>query len=193
MKKAATPKLILRIANNVLMELLIVLGLFIGYTMLPIQNNFQFLAVMSGSMEPTITTGSLILIKPKAQYALGDIISFHPKTDESIIVTHRIVRQVNKGADVFYETRGDANNGSDRQLIGTDQVIGASLFAIPWIGYVLKFIRTLPGLIIIIVIPATLIIYEELKKIRRESALIIEKRRARKPAAQEEVCATQEA
>lgn len=47
---------------------------------------------MSGSMEPTIPTGSLIISKPVAQYQVGDIVTFKsPNAKNSLDrTTHRI-------------------------------------------------------------------------------------------------------
>ena len=125
---------------------------------------------MSGSMEPTVSVGSLAVIKPTSDYKVGDIITFTPpnSTSKKEATTHRIVEVTDQNGSIFYKTKGDANDTADTQLLQKDQIVGKYRFSIALLGYLLKYIKTLPGLILIIVIPATVIIYEEGRKIGRE-------------------------
>ena len=43
---------------------------------LPIPGNYQFLVVRSGSMEPAIKQGAVVVVKPSNAYQIGDIITF---------------------------------------------------------------------------------------------------------------------
>src|SRR6266498_1989012 len=60
------------------------------------------LVVRSGSMEPTLPVGSLIVAKKQSHYQVGDVITF--KQGNSF-VTHRI-NNIENGA---FQTKGDAN------------------------------------------------------------------------------------
>lgn len=83
--------------------------------------------VQTGSMEPAIPTGSLIIIQNTGDYKVGDIVTYLDKRD--IAVTHRIVA-VNGN---MITTQGDANNAKDRPF-GTDRVIGKVQHIFPNIG-----------------------------------------------------------
>ena len=134
---------------------------------------------MSGSMEPTIRVGSLAVVKPASDYKIGDIITFNRSnsTSKKETTTHRILSILEKNSVKVYTTKGDANNTADSQTITENQIVGKYLFNIAFLGYLLTYIKTLPGLILIIVIPATVIIYEEVKKIIREAKEIKSRRK----------------
>src|SRR5690625_2348524 len=75
---------------------------------------YQFKTVLSGSMEPTIKTGSVISIKlleDSTTLNEGDIVTFI-KEDETL-VTHRIAEVKNNGE--FYITKGDNNRILDNE------------------------------------------------------------------------------
>lgn len=81
-------------------------------------NGYGFLEVVSGSMEPTIHIGDLILIDTKEQnYQAEDIITFYDV--DGSFVTHRIV-SINETTIV---TKGDNNNTSD-EAINMDRIVG---------------------------------------------------------------------
>lgn len=81
-------------------------------------NGYGVLEVVTGSMEPTIRIGDLILIDTKAkEYKPEDIITFYDV--EGVFVTHRIV-SIENGMMI---TKGDNNNVEDAPL-NTDRIIG---------------------------------------------------------------------
>ena len=51
------------------------------------------------------------------------------------IVVHRLIRIVNIGDEVYYYTKGDANEEEDNYLIKKENIIGIVRFRIPYIGY----------------------------------------------------------
>lgn len=141
-----------------------------AFSLLPIKNNIKFLSVMSGSMEPSIKTGSLIIIKPAKNYSVDDVITFKSfdSSEDEKYTTHRI-HQVRDIEDKrYFVTKGDANSSPDMSQVEEGRIIGKLILVIPFLGYLIKYIQTLPGLVLIIIIPATIIVYEEAKKIRGE-------------------------
>ncbi len=124
-------------------------------------------AVLSGSMEPKIHTGSIVVVIPAKNYKIGDVITFFEK-DKEITVTHRIkdIRKID-GQDVFI-TKGDANETEDNYPVAKNDVIGKVVFSIPLLGRVLHFANTDIGFVTFIVISATILIYEEVRKIKQE-------------------------
>jgi len=174
-------KKILNILGNAVLIVLIAIGILIAFSLVPVKGNYQVMSVMSGSMEPTIPVGSLIVVKPSSSYEVGDIITFLPmnaKTKKENI-THRIFSIKQENGNKLFETKGDANKSPDEELITQDRIIGKHLFTVALLGYVLTYIKTLPGLLFIVLIPSVIIIYEEMKKIKNEAKNAIQKRRER--------------
>lgn len=92
-------------------------------------NGFMLFRVVTGSMEPTIPVGALLLAKETdtAAVALGDIICFRTQEAEiwGKIVTHRVVdvMEMADGSSVF-RTRGDANLVVDTYLVDKSNFVG---------------------------------------------------------------------
>jgi len=138
-------------------------------------------SVLSGSMEPKIPVGSVIIAVPKSEYKEGDIITFGAETDRTKTVTHRIV-EISRDLDLdktSYRTKGDANESADMELIDSGRVIGKVVFHLPYLGYGVAFAQTQLGLILLIVIPATIIIYSELVNIGHELKRMFTKKPAK--------------
>jgi len=120
--------------------------------------------VYTGSMEPAIPIGSVVVIKPVDSETLqiNDIICF--KLLEPPSITHRITNITNEG----YLTKGDGNEDMDPWIVKRDNVIGKVIFTIPFVGYIGYFVKTPIGFILLIVIPASLLIILEVKNILKE-------------------------
>ncbi len=119
--------------------------------------------VQSGSMAPVLKAGSIVFTQSRNNYNTGDIITF--KDAGGSLVTHRIVSITNENGNTAYQTKGDANEDPDGGFVKDEDIIGASIFSIPYIGYLADFVRTPKGFVILVVIPVSIIIYEELKSI----------------------------
>jgi len=172
-------KKIIKIFSNIVMVVIIICAVLIAFTLLPIKNNFKILSVTGGSMEPALHVGELIVVKPASEYRSGDIISFkRADTDnQGSTNTHRITEKIDTGNGYVYQTKGDANDTVDQATIGNKEIIGKLIFGIGFVGYIIGYVKTLPGLILIIIIPATIIIYEEINKIRLESTRLLANKR----------------
>jgi signal peptidase len=148
---------------------IIVASVFIIFTTLNI-GGYQMFVVKSGSMEPKIKTGSVVIDKTTNSYNTGDTITF--KTSETTTVTHRVVKVDTKDGKTTYTVKGDANNSPDSNAVSSQNVVGKVWFSIPFLGYLIAFVRTLPGLIIFIIIPTIIIIADEMANIKTEAAKI---------------------
>jgi signal peptidase len=157
-----------QIISYVLYGIVILFALFALSSKLPIPGNYKLFTVMSGSMEPTIKTGSLVVVKPAKEYKVNDIITFKNQSDPKSTTTHRLIETKTMDNSTYGITKGDANNGPDAEKVYQDMIIGKVRFSIPYLGYPIHFSKTLPGLIIFIIIPATIIIYDEILKIKEE-------------------------
>lgn len=143
--------------------LLGVAGLFL-IPLLPIDNNIQIKIVESGSMEPAIMTGSLVVVVPQKSYQLSDVITFE-STGADVPTTHRIVNIEDKEGTLWFTTKGDANEEADTAITPLNSVIGKVSVAVPYIGFILDFARQPLGFAFLIVLPALLIIVGEIEKI----------------------------
>lgn len=97
-------------------------------------------AVVSGSMEPAISTGSMVFSKETSFKNLkkGDVITFMISEDQT--VTHRIA-SVDEDKKKF-TTKGDANDVEDSKSVSYENVIGKVIFHVPYLGYTMVMTGT---------------------------------------------------
>lgn len=158
---------IFKIILNTVLGALIFIGILVAFSFFPIPGNYKIFTVQSGSMEPAIHTGSLIFVKPLDGYKKGDIVTRATK-DGKVTVTHRIIEEAQEKGEVYFKTKGDANDGEDTEKVFKKEIIGKSFLAVPLLGYPVSYAKTPAGLILIIIIPAVIIIYDEMQKIKKE-------------------------
>ena len=117
--------------------------------------------VLSGSMEPTYHTGSLIYVKKvdAARLSEGTVITF--MLDENTVATHRVVGIVPDEEDptvIRFRTKGDANEAEDGSPVDFRNLIGTPVFKIPYLGYLIYSVQHPPGLYIFISAGAVLLL-----------------------------------
>lgn len=106
--------------------------------LLPMIFKIKPYVVMSGSMEPQISTGSVAYIDTKfdgSEAEIGDIVAFE---SGEIFITHRVI-DINSDNELI--TKGDANTSEDIAPISRDKVIGKTVFSIPYVGFVIERIK----------------------------------------------------
>lgn len=157
-----------KILEKAIYTIIILVAILLFWSILPIKNGPKILAVLSGSMEPAIHTGSVVVIRPEAQYKVDDVVTFGKNTKKDIPTTHRIVSSRVQDGVMVFKTQGDANNSFDNIEIQQNDIHGKVLFSIPFMGYVIDFVRQPAGLVLVIVIPAIFIVYDEVRKIIKE-------------------------
>ena len=137
---------VIKVLINTLMTLVLIVGIvFITLYFIGIQP----FVVETGSMQPTIETGSLCFINKNIKYQEikeNDIIAFKALSGDK--VTHRAISITSEGI----ETKGDSNENSDGISTKEDNYLGKNIFSIPKAGYAVKFIQTTRGRIILITI-----------------------------------------
>ncbi|MBW8350141.1 signal peptidase I [Bacillus sp. IITD106] len=158
-------KKVLKIISNVITAILFINLLVMAFLVVsskasggePQAFGYQLKTVLSGSMEPTFMTGSVIAVKPlnsKEKMALkeGDIITF--MADEKTLITHRIIGVKESGDNVMYETKGDNNNAADMDLVLSDNVAAKyANFTIPYVGYFINIAQSKEGSAILLIAP----------------------------------------
>lgn len=157
-------RLLLTIINWLVIIGITVLGAYIVASNFSLFGGYQSLLVQSGSMEPSIMTGDIIVIQSQPDYQINDVVTF--KNNSNLVVTHRII-EIQNNEEKRYMTKGDANRSEDEDVISKSQIIGKVVFVAPKLGYFVSFTKTLPGLIMLVLIPAIIYILDELLKIRR--------------------------
>ncbi|USK39902.1 signal peptidase I [Cytobacillus firmus] len=123
---------------------------------------YQLKTVLSGSMEPTFQTGSVIAVKPlssEESKALkkDDVITF--QASEEKLITHRIIGVSSSGEHVLYETKGDNNKTADMEPVLSDNVRAVYTgFTIPYVGYFIDFAQSKEGSAILLIGPGLLLL-----------------------------------
>jgi len=147
--------------------IVVVLALLVS--LFPIFGGLKFFIVRSGSMAPAIKTGSVVMVKPEADYKIGDIISFSLDEKNEIPTTHRIKEIKIKNGIQKFITQGDANNAPDMVEIEKENIIGKVILTVPLAGYLVAVAQKPSGYLALILIPAFVIIGDEISKIIRET------------------------
>ncbi len=127
---------------------------------------YQMYIVLSDSMSPEFDTGSLAFVREvePEQIVIGDIITYSTRTETNSLTSHRVVEVVSNDGLRFI-TRGDANNVNDPNPVLSENVVGRVTGSVPYVGYLLNFVQTREGLILLIFVPGVLIIAYEMSKI----------------------------
>jgi len=98
--------------------------------------------VVTGSMEPMIHPGDVILVKKIAdinEVQIGDVIQFER---DRIRISHRITGVITKDGVPNYRTKGDNNNADDPQLVSPEQIRGEIIKVVPDIGWPTMLIKS---------------------------------------------------
>jgi signal peptidase I len=166
-------------ATTFLSYALIGLASALAITMLlPLAFHGRPLTVMSGSMEPTIHTGDVVvsLQIPPLKARPGDIVSFNDPNRGGVLVTHRVRSMRVRGRKVEFVTKGDANNAVEKWAVPKSNHIGRAVVRIPKLGRGLVFARTRNGLITIVLVPLLLLGILEIASIWKDDEPITEER-----------------
>lgn len=134
--------------------------------------------VLSGSMEPTLSVGDLLIVREQDGYRTGDVVVYQSGTTP---VVHRIMEI----SDETVITRGDANNANDEPFPVTaikGQVIGV----IPLVGYVVWALKS-PVAVIIMLAAAVLLVEGSFRTGKAEKEAEKEKLKAEIRALMEEL------
>ena len=129
---------------------------------------------ISDSMSPAINTGSVTVVQKFPSYSVGDAIAYYSQNEGGgeEIVTHRVT---GIGGNV-YTTKGDANQVEDREIVRPRLIIGKVVWIVPYLGYLIRFAKSVLGTWLTIILPAVLLIAAELAKVIR---VVVAKREAK--------------
>jgi signal peptidase len=149
----------------------IVVGLLlagvIGLFLVPRLLGWQLQVVLSGSMGGALPVGAVSFVQPvnPRELELGDLLVFQFPRDPSRQVTHRIVDIQGEGRTLEFRTKGDANNAADVDWVPAGKVRGTVRWYIPYLGYVVPYVRSPWGYVLFVIAPAIVIIIGETRRI----------------------------
>ena len=182
-----------RIKSTIITVLLILAVLLCLYVAVQVMSTghanifgFSLFRVVTGSMEPTISVGSLLISQQTdiASIAENDIVCFYSKDSELLgkVITHRVIRVLeDAGGAVLLETKGDANAVADYQYVTADNLIGKVIYYAGegnMLSEILSFFSTKIGFFGCIVFPCMIltgvILKDCVKNIRGEMQRMVE-------------------
>ena len=110
----------------------------VALSFVPRLTGHELFIVRSGSMEPAIPVGSVVIVQPvpPATLRVGDVITFDRTEGMAITVTHRIVAVEGNPVAPTFRTRGDANGAEDPVTVTYAGMGGKVVASVPYLGYV---------------------------------------------------------
>jgi signal peptidase len=126
--------------------------LLVGVTLLPNFVNYKTYIVLSGSMAPAISTGSMVIAQAVSPESLkvGDVIVYN-RSDVSESVSHRIIAV---DAGPLFRTKGDANGAADEWTVQySGGSAGKVVLSVPYVGLLYHAANTPQGRLVFLVVP----------------------------------------
>lgn len=148
-------------APILVLNVILIAKSFINKSDVPSFAGYLPMIVMTGSMEPEIRGGDLIICKTvKAEnISKGDVISFFdPDGNGTSVVTHRVTEVINEGGEISFRTKGDANLIEDKTAVPAENLVGKYKMRIPYAGNVSMFMQSTAGLIVCVILPILLLL-----------------------------------
>lgn len=124
----------IRIAVATLSRVLLVVAVsLLGWAAVPSAFGWTSTTVVTGSMEPRIHPGDVVVARPLAreQLAVGQVLLVDDPDHEGRLRLHRYVSTTANGALVL---RGDANAADDSSPVAAQAVHGAGFLRVPYVG-----------------------------------------------------------
>lgn len=129
---------------------------------------YNVLHVVTGSMEPTITTNEYVLVRKTDVNTLEteDIIAYYSEESDikGMPVIHRIVEVLPDGR---FKTKGDANEVADTLPVRGEQVIGKYRGRVGVLNFISSFMDFKKILMVLVIIPMFLASIYEANTIRK--------------------------
>jgi signal peptidase I len=120
---------------------------------LPAVTGHRSMTVLTGSMEPTLETGSVVVdevIQP-TEARIGDIVTFTDPANSKRLITHRLRSARIEGNTAHMVTKGDANDTVEKWDVPVDGEIGRVVYHVPKLGYARALVGTRQGYVILMV------------------------------------------
>lgn len=143
-------------------------ALLTGQNEAPNVFGYSVFRVVTGSMEPEIEKGDLIVVKrtEPSEIAVGDVISFYSQDPELMgaVNTHRVTGIETDEGDYLFTTKGDANLIQDKYPVSASYLIGLVVFSSGLLGRVSRIIANPLVFVPLILLPLLVILLTNLTK-----------------------------
>jgi len=119
--------------------LLIVAALAVLLIVLPKATGSTPLTVLTGSMEPGLPPGTLLVVRPTPveQVQVGDVVTYQIASGRPEVITHRVTGiESAADGDLRFVLQGDANDEPDPEPVRPEQVRGVLWYSVPLVGWV---------------------------------------------------------
>lgn len=125
------------------------LAIFSIFFVLAVLGEIGLLIVKSGSMQPYMAPGSLLIFKSATipDIKRGEVVVFRESISSDLLITHRAVDKIFERGGFYIKTKGDTNHRADVMLVGEDQIMGKAAYVVPGAGRMLGFAKTPVGLL----------------------------------------------
>jgi signal peptidase len=111
---------------------LVILGIIIVLNLCSLCNvslfGYRIFKIATGSMEPYLKVGDIVLIKEDTKYGVSDVITYK---ENDVYITHRIL--YSEGDKIV--TKGDANNVNDEPIKKSD-VVGKVVLKLSFVTFI---------------------------------------------------------
>ncbi len=179
------------VLNRIFSFILIAVLLFAGYVFITVLRTpknevpsvfgYSFMQVATGSMEPTIPTGAVIIVRETdpADVKIGDVITFYSPdpTIKDMPNTHRVTAISADGGAPVFTTKGDAGFEADPYPVTADRLIGVYKVHVS-IGKLSEIMHSKAFFFLAMLVPICAVISVEFLRIKKLS----EEREAKKAA-----------
>ena len=158
--------------------ILVVVGLILGLNVymlnasrlmgnkMPMPFGYGMAVILSGSMEPSMSVGDLIIVHESNDYVIGDAVVFQ---EGGMLITHRVVDI----REDEYITKGDANNAEDKPIL-VSNIVGEVILCVPGLGNLVNVIKS-PVVSVVIIVIAMLLVEKSNEKDRKKDDDELEK------------------
>lgn len=122
----------------------VVIGAALVAVVVPWSTGATPYTVLTGSMEPTLPPGTLVVTRPTSmdEIEVGEVVTFQKEPDHPAVVTHRVIGHgVDMRGRTVLWTQGDANASPDPAPVREVQVRGEVWYIVPYLGHVTGFLE----------------------------------------------------
>ena len=153
-------KAIRKIAEVLGIIIIVISILLVGFVLIGPRFGWEVHPILSGSMEPALKVGGIIVTGPEKiqNIEVNDVITF--QVNPEFKVTHRVVAIEIIDGKPWFQTKGDANQEQDLNLVSSEEeVIRKVVFHFPYLGFAAVFMQKKLAFILLIGIPALILIF----------------------------------
>lgn len=147
-------------ASGGILAFMILLAMLV--IVVPLVTGSAPITVLTGSMQPKLPPGTLIVVKPTPveEIRVGDVLTYQLRSGEPELVTHRVVQRIaSSNGEIEFVTQGDANSAPDPKAVREVQVRGTVWYSIPLLGWVNTWLTGERRAVVVPVLAGLLFVY----------------------------------